>query len=131
VTLTLEEAELEVAPGVRQKRWTFDGTTPGPTLHGRVGDTFVVTLVNSASMGGSSSHVVGSQLDTAWSEGSYLLRPGGGREGGGGGRQVQGLATAQGRFVELVPREPGRYPFATHLMADAERGARGILAVTR
>ncbi len=51
VTLTIEEVELEVAPGVRQKRWTFDGTVPGPTLHGRVGDTFVVTLVNHGSMG--------------------------------------------------------------------------------
>ena len=51
VTLTIEEVELEVAPGVRQKRWTFDGAVPGPTLHGRVGDTFVVTLVNYGSMG--------------------------------------------------------------------------------
>ena len=51
VTLTIEEVELEVAPGVRQKRWTFNGAVPGPTLHGRVGDTFVVTLVNHGSMG--------------------------------------------------------------------------------
>ncbi len=41
------------------------------------------------------------------------------------------LAPAQGGFVELVPREPGHYPFVTHVMADAERGAHGILAVTR
>lgn len=51
VTLTIEEVELEVAPGVRQKRWTFGGAVPGPTLHGRVGDTFVVTVVNHGSMG--------------------------------------------------------------------------------
>ncbi len=50
-TLTAQEVELEVAPGVRQKRWTFNGTAPGPTLHGRVGDTFVITLVNDGSMG--------------------------------------------------------------------------------
>jgi nitrite reductase (NO-forming) len=278
VTLTVEEVELEVAPGVRQRRWTFDGAVPGPTLHGRVGDTFVVTLVNHASMGhsvdfhagerapddvmrtvppggsltyrftadragvwmyhcstmpmsahiaagmhgavviepdnlpavdrsyvlvqsevhldgdgrsvvrevdaasaaadtpdavvfngaanqyaarplrarvgervrvwvlaagpnrGSSFHVVGAQFDTVWSEGAYLLRageaPGGSSAGtggtiGSGGSQVLALAPAQGGFVELVPREPGHYPFVTHVMADAERGARGILAVTR
>ena len=51
MTLTIEEVELEVAPGVRQRRWTFNGAVPGPTLHGRVGDTFVVTLVNHGSMG--------------------------------------------------------------------------------
>ncbi|MEU3979300.1 multicopper oxidase domain-containing protein [Streptomyces sp. NPDC026672] len=38
--------EIEVAPGVRQRMWTFGGTAPGPTLHGRVGDVFEVTLVN-------------------------------------------------------------------------------------
>jgi nitrite reductase (NO-forming) len=37
---------VEVAPGVRQQMWTFGGTAPGPTLHGKVGDVFEVTLVN-------------------------------------------------------------------------------------
>ncbi len=269
VTLTVEEVELEVAPGVRQKRWTFNGTVPGPTLHGRVGDTFVVTLVNRGSLGhsvdfhagerapddvmrtippggsltyrftadragvwmyhcstmpmsahiaagmhgavviepdglpqvdrsyvlvqseahldgdgrtsvrevdaasaaadtpdavtfngvanqyvarplaarvgervrfwvlaagpnrGSGFHVVGAQFDTVWSEGAYLLRDGAGPTGDtGGGSQVLDVAAAQGGFVELTPREPGHYPFVTHVMADAERGARGILHVT-
>ena len=268
VTLRVEEVELEVAPGVRQKRWTFGGTVPGPTLHGRVGDTFVVTLVNDAPMGhsvdfhagdrapdevmrtippgasltyrftadragvwmyhcstmpmsahiaagmfgavviepeglpavdhdylviqsevyldgdgrtevrevdagaaganapdavvfngvagqygarpltakvgervrfwvlaagpnrGTAFHVVGSRFDTVWSEGRYLLDHGRGTAGGAdGGSQVLGLAVAQGGFVELTLTEAGRYPFVTHVMADAERGARGVLAV--
>ncbi|WP_030226937.1 multicopper oxidase domain-containing protein [Streptomyces sp. NRRL WC-3626] len=37
---------VEVAPGVEQERWTFGGTAPGPTLRGRVGDVFEITLVN-------------------------------------------------------------------------------------
>ncbi|NUW35709.1 multicopper oxidase domain-containing protein [Nonomuraea sp. SMC257] len=41
----------EVAPGVRQRVWTFNGTMPGPVLRGRVGDVFVVTFVNAGSMG--------------------------------------------------------------------------------
>lgn len=269
VTLHVRESVLEVAPGVRQRRWTFDGGVPGPTLHGRVGDTFVVTLVNEATTGhsvdfhagevvpaevmrtippggrlayrftadraglwmyhcstmpmsthiaagmfgavvieppslpavdrsyllvqsevhldgdgrvapagvdaasaavdtpdlvtfngvanqyvsrpltaqpgervrlwvlaagpnrGSSFHVVGSQFDTVWSEGAYLLRQG--RGGGGsthGGAQVLALGAAQGGFVELTAGRPGLYPFVTHVMSDAERGARGALSVT-
>ena len=270
MTLTIEEVELEVAPGVRQKRWTFNGAVPGPTLHGRVGDVFVVTLVNHGSMGhsidfhagavapdavmrtiapggsltyrftadragvwmyhcstmpmsahiaagmngavviepkglpavdsnfvlvqsevyldgdgrssvrevdapaaaantpdavvfngvanqyvarplrarvgdrvrlwvlaagpnrGSSFHVVGAQFDTVWKEGAYLLRAGVDQFGDtGGGSQVLDLAAAQGGFVELTPQQAGHYPFVTHAMADAERGARGILLVTR
>ena len=60
VTLTIKEVELEVAPGVRQKRWTFDGAVPGPTLHGRVGDRFEVTLVNEGTMGHSIDFHAGS-----------------------------------------------------------------------
>ena len=270
VTLHVEEVELEVAPGVRQKRWTFGGSVPGPTLHGRVGDEFVVTLVNDGSMGhsidfhageraaddvmrtippggrldyafiaaragvwmyhcstmpmsahiaagmfgavviepdglpavdrqylveqsevyldgdgrtdvrevdadaaaadapdavvfngvahqyaarplparvgervrfwvlaagpnrGTSFHVVGTQFDTVWSEGRYLLIQGRGAAGGtDGGSQVLGLTVAQGGFVELTTPEAGRYPIVTHAMADAERGARGVLVVTR
>ncbi|MGP3915994.1 multicopper oxidase domain-containing protein [Nonomuraea sp. 10N515B] len=41
----------EVAPGVRQRVWTFNGTMPGPVLRGKVGDVFVVTFVNGGSMG--------------------------------------------------------------------------------
>ncbi|MFF4985700.1 multicopper oxidase domain-containing protein [Streptosporangium saharense] len=41
----------EVAPGVRQRVWTFNGTVPGPVLRGRVGDVFTVTFVNGGSMG--------------------------------------------------------------------------------
>ncbi len=269
ITLTVEEVDLEVAPGVHQKRWTYNGSVPAPTLHGRIGDTFVVTLVNHGSMGhsidfhagerapdevmrtvppgasltyrftatragiwmyhcstmpmsahiaagmhgavviepdglpevdhsyvlvqsevhvdgdgvdpvrevdaasaaadtpdavvfngvanqydarpltarvgervrfwvlaagpnrGTSFHVVGGQFDTVWSEGSYRLRPGAAGSGNGaGGSQVLGLSTAQGGFVELSLPEQGHYPFVDHVMANAEKGAHGILRVT-
>ncbi|MGY1454080.1 multicopper oxidase domain-containing protein [Streptomyces sp. SS8] len=51
VTLRTVEKDIEVAPGVRQRMWTFGGTAPGPTLRGRVGDTFEITLVNDGSIG--------------------------------------------------------------------------------
>ncbi|MFE6287737.1 multicopper oxidase domain-containing protein [Streptomyces sp. NPDC057877] len=46
VTLRAAHTDVEVAPGVKQQMWTFGGTAPGPTLRGKVGDVFEVTLVN-------------------------------------------------------------------------------------
>ena len=37
---------------------------------------------------------------------------------------------SQGGFVELSLAEPGDYPFVSHVMVDAERGAHGVLRVT-
>ena len=51
LTMTVRDTVVEVAPGVRQTRWTFNGTAPGPTLHGKIGDVFTITFVNDASMG--------------------------------------------------------------------------------
>lgn len=51
VTMRITEKEVQAAPGLQQRLWMFNGTTPGPVLHGRVGDTFVVTLINDGTMG--------------------------------------------------------------------------------
>jgi nitrite reductase (NO-forming) len=259
-TITVKEVTREVAPGVRQKLWTFDGTAPGPVLRGRVGDTFEITLVNDGSIGhsvdfhagslapngpmrtikpgesltyrftatrsgiwmyhcstmpmslhiangmfgaviidppglpavdreyvlvqsefylgrqggtadpakvnakdydmvafngyanqydhdpltarpgervriwvlaagpneSSAFHVVGGQFDTVFREGAYDLGRGGSQSGGA---QVLGLAPASGGFVELSFPEAGDYPFVTHVMSDAERGAHGVFKV--
>ncbi|MBD9735110.1 multicopper oxidase domain-containing protein [Streptomyces sp. H28] len=259
-TLTVTEAVTEVAPGVRQKLWTFGGTAPGPVLRGRVGDTFEITLVNDGTIGHSvdfhagalapdrpmrtlqpgrsltyrftatrsgiwmyhcatmpmslhiangmfgaviidppglpdadreyvlvqsefylgaqsatadpdkiragrpdmvafngyanqydhdpltaragervrvwvlsagpdrpsAFHVVGGQFDTVFREGAYALRPGGAERGGA---QVLDLPPAAGGFVELTFPEAGTYPFVTHVMTDAERGAHGVFRV--
>ena len=271
LTLTVTEVPLEVAPGVWQRRWTYNGRPVGPTLHGRVGDVFVITLVNDGSMGHSidfhagslapdrpmrtiepgkrltyrftatragiwmyhcstmpmsahiaagmtgavviepdglpavdrsyllvqsevylqnraadaasatevnadtavtaqadhvvfngvangydtatlsarvgervrfwvldagpnrpaSFHIVGAQFDTVYREGGYELKRGRDPFGGrGGGAQALGLQPAQGGFVETVFDEAGRYPFVTHVMADAERGAHGYVQVS-
>lgn len=260
-TLTVTEVEREVAAGVTQTLWTFDGQAPGPTLRGKIGDTFEITLVNDGTIGhsmdfhagalapddvmrtiapgesltytftaeragiwmyhcstmpmsahiangmygaviidppdlapvdrefvivqgeyylgeqggivnmdkvdaeqpdavvfngyanqydavplqvtagervrvwvlaagpnrGTSFHVVGGQFDTVFAEGSYLLEQGG--TGGTGGAQALGLTAAQGGFVELVFPEQGHYPFVSHVMVDAERGAHGVFDV--
>lgn len=262
-TLTVTEEVREVAPGVRQRVWSYNGMAPGPTLHGRVGDKFVITLVNKGTLGHSidfhagalapdgpmrtiepgksltytftatragiwmyhcstmpmsthiaagmqgaviidpvdlppvdrtfvlvqseqyygpqggqvdvdkinaekpdavvfngyafqydysplkarvgervriwvldsgpsrptSFHVVGGQFDRVWSEGSYLLGTAH-APARDTGSQALGLMPAQGGFVELTFPEAGHYPFVSHLMIDAERGAHGIFEVT-
>lgn len=51
IKMDATEVEMEVAPGVKQLMWTFDDMVPGPTLRGKVGDTFRVTLTNKGKNG--------------------------------------------------------------------------------
>jgi nitrite reductase (NO-forming) len=259
LTLPVTEIQREVSPGITQRLWTFGGTAPGPTLRGKIGDVFEITLVNDGSTGhsidfhagalapdgpmrtispgqsltyrftatragiwmyhcssmpmsahiangmfgavvidppdlpavdheyvliqseyylgpqggtvdvdklqadrpdavvfngyvnqydaqpltaavgervrvwvldagpdrSSSFHVVGGQFDAVYREGAYVLPP-----GSSGGSQAIDLAPAQGGFVELTFPEAGHYPFVSHVMVDAERGAHGLFEVT-
>ncbi|HEX4905283.1 MAG TPA: multicopper oxidase domain-containing protein [Acidimicrobiales bacterium] len=51
VAFSMQETVIEVAPGVTQELWTFNGQYPGPTLRGRVGDVFNVTVTNDGKIG--------------------------------------------------------------------------------
>ena len=50
-TLTAEIVEWEVSPGETVEAWTYNGTVPGPTLRGEVGDKIRVRLINELPMG--------------------------------------------------------------------------------
>ncbi len=50
-TFTVREGMREVAPGVKQTLWTFDGMAPGRTMRGKVGDRFEITLINDGTLG--------------------------------------------------------------------------------
>ncbi|OBI99444.1 copper oxidase [Mycobacterium alsense] len=92
-------------------------------LTARVGERVRIWVLAAGPNRGTSFHVVGGQFDTVWAEGDYRLRM------GAGGAQTLGLFAAQGGFVELAFGQPGRYPFVSHAMVDAERGAHGIIEV--
>jgi nitrite reductase (NO-forming) len=49
VDIVAKEVISELAPGVYQNFWTYNGTVPGPMVRVRVGDTVVVTLKNDES----------------------------------------------------------------------------------
>ena len=51
ISLAAVETKVEVAPGVEQMRWTFNGKVSGPTLRGKLGDIFTVTLTNKGKIG--------------------------------------------------------------------------------
>ncbi|MCX8203352.1 MAG: multicopper oxidase domain-containing protein, partial [Nitrososphaeria archaeon] len=44
--IEIKGADIEIAPGVTWKAWTYNGTVPGPTLMARVGDLIRVRAVN-------------------------------------------------------------------------------------
>jgi FtsP/CotA-like multicopper oxidase with cupredoxin domain len=46
VTLVAEEFDWEIMPGVTVRAWGYNGSTPGPEIRAREGDTVRVTLVN-------------------------------------------------------------------------------------
>jgi nitrite reductase (NO-forming) len=99
-------------------------------LPARVGERVRIWLLDAGPNRGTSFHVVGGQFDTVYAEGGYLLRPGqAAGQGDSGGSQALALAPAQAGFVELTFGEAGHYPFVSHVMVDAERGAHGVLEV--
>ena len=51
ITITAREDVGEVAPGVTQNLWNFDGIVPGPIYRGRIGDKFNFTLKNEGTVG--------------------------------------------------------------------------------
>lgn len=108
--------------------WMFNGTAAQymhVPLPARTGERVRIWVVNAGPGDSIAFHVVGSQFDTVYKEGAWLLRP---REPGGS--QALDLAPAQGGFVELTFPEPGHYPFMDHDMRHAENGAHGIFEVT-
>ncbi|MFD6856670.1 multicopper oxidase domain-containing protein [Rhodococcus sp. NPDC060090] len=95
-------------------------------LRAEVGDRLRIWVLDAGPNESAGLHVVGSQFDTVYKEGAYMLRAG---DPDSGGAQVLDLAVAQGGFVELQFLEPGTYTFLNHRMFDADRGARGKIVV--
>ena len=73
IAMTAEETVLEVAPGVTQEAWTFNGQMPGPILRGKLGDLFTVTLTNDGKMGHSIDFHASK---VAWNDEMRTIEPG-------------------------------------------------------
>lgn len=73
LTIEARETVLEVAPGIRQEMWTFNGQVPGPILRGKVGDLFTITLVNKGKLGHSIDFHASK---VAWNDEMRTIQPG-------------------------------------------------------
>ncbi len=51
VDLVLLDKTVQIAPNIRYRAWTFNGTVPGPVIRAKVGDTIDISLTNKAIMG--------------------------------------------------------------------------------
>jgi len=96
-------------------------------LEARAGETVRVWVLDAGPNVAGAFHIVGGQFHTVFKEGDYLLKDGGSTQTGGA--QVLDLSVAQGGFVEVTFSEAGHYPFVSHIMSDAEKGARGVFEV--
>lgn len=98
-------APIKVAkPGQRVRIWVLDA---GPSEN-------------------SAFHIVGTQFDTVFKEGAYLLRPGNAEQGAS---QTMDLQPSQGGFVEFAFAEDGTYAMVTHKFASASKGAVAVWQV--
>lgn len=73
ITFRMTETVIEVAPGVTQEVWTFEDVVPGPTLRGKVGDIFEVTIVNEGQLGHSIDFHASK---VAWNDEMRTIQPG-------------------------------------------------------
>jgi nitrite reductase (NO-forming) len=93
-------------------------------LTARAGERIRIWVLDAGPNRSTAFHVVGAPFDTVYVEGAYRLRA-----TDPGGAQVLDLAPASGGFVETVLPQAGSYPFLTHAVVDADRGARGTIQV--
>lgn len=122
------EADAEKIQAERADLVTFNGYADQyihAPLEVTTGDRARFWVLNVGPNRASSFHIVGGQFDTVWFEGAYTLN-----RAVGTGSQAMGMQAAQGGFVELTFPEAGHYTFVSHIMIDAERGARGTVRVT-
>lgn len=123
------EVDMDKLAAERPDVVTFNGVA-GQYAHepltAKVGERVRVWLLNVGPNRASSFHVIGGQFDTVWSEGRFLIN-----RATDTGSQALALQPAQGGYVELVFPEAGNYPFVSHVMIDAERGASGVFRVSK
>ena len=124
------EVDADAIRAERPAFVTFNGIAgqygeAGEMFRARVGERVRFWVLDAGPNRATSFHVVGGQFDTVYAEGAYQLGP----RAEGTGAQALGLQAAQGGFVELTFPEAGHYPVVSHVMVDAERGARGVVRV--
>lgn len=93
IEITSKEVIAQLAPGVYQNFWTFNGTVPGPFLRVMEGDTVIVTLHNDES-----------SLHHHTIDFHSVIGP-------GGGASVLMAMPGETKTLTFVPMHPGLYVY--------------------
>jgi zinc transporter ZupT len=114
--LYAEVAPWEVAPGVVQQAWTYDGTVPGPTIHVRQGDRVRVILINRLPEP-TTIHWHGLSVDADMDGVPGMSQP--------------AVAPGQTFVYEFTASSPGTYIYHTHYddLNQLDRGLYGAVVI--
>jgi nitrite reductase (NO-forming) len=93
-------------------------------LRVQAGQRVRVWVLDAGPSDDSAFHVVGAQFTTVFSNGAYLLRPGG---PAGGAAQTLDLMPGEGGFAEFTVAAAGQYEMLDHHLDRAAAGAAGYL----
>lgn len=115
-TLVAETAHLTLSSGFQTDAWTFNGTSPGPTLHVQQGDLVIVTLINHLSFG-VTIHWHGIDVPNA--------------EDGVAGVTQNVVEPGQSFVYRFVTNDPGTYWYHSHQFSETETdgGLYGMILV--
>ncbi len=116
-TITVEEKNIEYAPGLFFTAWVYNGSIPGPVIRANVGDTVKITLVNNATLA-HSIHVHGFEYnvtdDGAQMSPGSIVPP-------GGSYTYTFTATRPG-FYPYHCHSNDRYPVSVHIQQGLQGG---------
>ncbi|MBA2395936.1 MAG: multicopper oxidase family protein [Ktedonobacteraceae bacterium] len=115
-TLVAQPARLTLGPGFITDAWTFNGTSPGPTLHVEQGDLVVVTLINHLSFG----------VTIHW----HGINVPNSADGVAGATQ-NAVKPGQSYVYRFFTNDPGTYWYHSHQFSEAETdgGLYGMIIV--
>jgi FtsP/CotA-like multicopper oxidase with cupredoxin domain len=115
-TLVAQAAHLTLGAGFATDAWTFNGTSPGPTLHVEQGDLVVVTLVNHLSFG-VTIHWHGIDVPNS--------------ADGVAGVTQNAVEPGQSYVYRFFANDPGTYWYHSHQFSEAETdgGLYGMIIV--
>jgi nitrite reductase (NO-forming) len=97
-------------------------------LHMRAGQRIRIWVLDAGPADDSAFHVVGTQFDTVFDNGTYLLAPGNQAKGAA---QTLNLMPGEGGFVEFTVPAAGHYMMVDHHFDHAATGAAGDLIASR
>ena len=111
--MTIEEVDLEVAPGLTAKVWGYNGQVPGPLIHVREGDEVEVNLFNNTTL----SHTIhwhGQYMTNNW------------RNDGVPDITQKAIEPGESFTYKFIAEKPGSLWYHCHVNVPEHLGVRGM-----